>query len=70
MTESEKFEKSFERPNNFFELDERVQWDIDKALGILDWWGGGAYGDKLTPEELERFQAHYDFFKKKNAPVA
>ncbi len=27
------------RPSNFDELPEKKQWDIDKALGILDWDG-------------------------------
>lgn len=28
-----------QRPENFKELDPQTQWDIDKALGILDWDG-------------------------------
>lgn len=54
MTEREMFEKSFERPSNYFKLDMREQWDIDKHLGILDWCG-----DDLTPEDKKRFKAHY-----------
>ena len=27
------------RPHNFFDLDGREQWAIDKSLGILDWDG-------------------------------
>ena len=27
------------RPANFFSLDARKQWEIDKELGILDWDG-------------------------------
>jgi len=54
MTENE-FEKSFERPSNYFKLSPQERWDIDKELGILDWEGGN-----LTKEELKRFKAHYD----------
>lgn len=54
MTEHEMFEKSFERPSNYFHLSPNRQWEIDRQLGILDWEGG-----KLTTEELERFRAHY-----------
>jgi len=55
MNEREMFEKSFERPKNYFSLSDREQWDIDKKLGILDWRGEG-----LTEEEEERYHAHYD----------
>lgn len=54
MTEREMFEKSFERPSNFFELSAERQWEIDKSLGILDWMG-----DDLTEEDKKRFQEHY-----------
>jgi len=56
MTEAEEemFEKSFERPSNFFELTERRQWEIDKNLGILDW-----IGRNLSKEDYERFNKHY-----------
>lgn len=53
-TEREMFEKSFERPRNFYELTGEEQWAIDKHLGILDW-----QGDWLTPEDLERLKAHF-----------
>lgn len=55
MTESEMFEKSFERPKNYFELSTERQWEIDKELGILDW-----KGTDLTKEEKERFKKHYN----------
>jgi hypothetical protein len=55
MTEQEMFEKSFERPSNYFKLAPAEQWAIDKQLGILDWEGGN-----LTDEERERFRAHYE----------
>jgi hypothetical protein len=55
MTEREMFEKSFLRPSNYFELNAATQWQIDKALGILDWEGEG-----LSKEDIERFNAHYD----------
>jgi len=54
MNERQMFEKSFERPSNFFELSPEEQWAIDKDLGILDW-----EGRDLTPEDRKRFFAHY-----------
>jgi len=54
MNEREMFEKSFERPKNYFELSEERQWQIDKSLGILDWSGEG-----LSKEDIERFKNHY-----------
>lgn len=54
MLEREMFEKSFQRPRNFFALTARRQWEIDEALGILDWVGKG-----LTPEDKVRYAAHY-----------
>lgn len=55
MTEKEMFERSFLRPKNYFKLSQERQWDIDEALGILDW-----VGDSLTREEQERFNNHYE----------
>lgn len=55
MNEREMFEKSFLRPTNFFDLSGEEQWAIDKSLGILDWCG-----DDLTPEDIKRFQDHYN----------
>lgn len=53
--EKEMFEKSFERPKNFFkELTPEERREIDKRLGILDW--KGMY---LTKEEKLRFNKHY-----------
>jgi len=49
------FEKSFQRPSNFFKLPSWRQWEIDKKLGILDW-----IGEELSKEDIERFHAHYD----------
>lgn len=54
------------RPSSYFELSAESQWATDKSLGILDWDGGGANGP-MTPAEKERFEAHYDYFKKKKA---
>jgi len=54
MTEKEMFEKSFERPTNYFNLTEESRWAIDKKLGILGWKGTG-----LTKKEIERFNNHY-----------
>ena len=55
MTEREMFEKSFERPRNYFKLSSDEQWAIDKKLGILDWKGDG-----LSKEDVDRFYAHYE----------
>ena len=54
MTEKEMFEKSFERPQNYFALSSLEQWAIDNRLGILDWKGTG-----LSKEEQARFKDHY-----------
>ena len=54
MTEREMFEKSFNRPTNYFKLSEHRQWEIDKDLGILDWVGGN-----LTSEDKIKFKNHY-----------
>ena len=54
MSEREMFEKSFQRPTNYFKLSAREQWDIDTRLGILDWEGKG-----LTDDDRKRFQNHY-----------
>ncbi len=54
MSEREMFEKSFERPSNYFKLSGERQWEIDKRLGILDWAGLG-----LSKEDKKRFENHY-----------
>ncbi len=61
MNEREMFEKSFQRPNNYFELSSERQWEIDSNLGILDWIGLG-----LSKEDKERFNKHYEKPSKKN----
>ena len=53
-SEKAMFERSFQRPNDFFALSPATQWAIDKSLGILDW-----DGCDLTREEKERFKRHY-----------
>ena len=55
------FDKSFQRPCNFFNLSMSAQWEIDKKLGILDWIGEG-----LTESDNKRFKSHY---KKRKAKV-
>jgi len=50
----EMFEKSFERPSNYFKLSGEARWAIDKELGILDWTGEG-----LTKEDKKRLRKHY-----------
>ena len=54
MTERDMFEKSFQRPKNYFKLDAKEQWAIDKSLGILDW-----EGSDLSDADLERIKEHY-----------
>ena len=54
MNERQLFEKSFERPWDFFKLSESAQWGIDSALGLLDWRGEG-----LSGADMARFRAHY-----------
>jgi hypothetical protein len=54
MTEREMFERSFQRPSNYFKLSPQRQWEIDDMLGILDWRGGG-----LSEEDIQRFNRHY-----------
>lgn len=59
MTEREMFERSFQRPKNYFQLTASEQWTIDSALGILDWEGTG-----LSDEDIKRFNDHYRDSKK------
>ncbi|MHA1700676.1 MAG: hypothetical protein ACTSWK_00205 [Promethearchaeota archaeon] len=54
MNEREMFEKSFERPSNYFKLSGEKRWAIDEELGILDWTGEG-----LSKEDIKRFKNHY-----------
>ena len=51
--EREMFEKSFQRPKNYFELSMEEQWDIDKSIGILD------MDYEMTDEDIERAKKHY-----------
>lgn len=39
MNEREMFEKSFQRPSDYFKLTADHQWQIYSNLGILDWSG-------------------------------
>lgn len=55
LTEREMFEKSFERPKDFFKLSSHSQWEIDSDLGLLDW-----IGLDLTEEDKKRFKAYYE----------
>lgn len=55
MSEKEMFEKSFQRPKNYFKLSSQKQWEIDSNLGILDWEGSG-----LSKEDVARFKEHYE----------
>jgi len=57
--EREMFEKSFQRPSNYFKLSLQRQWQIDDELGILDWKGEG-----LSKEDMIRFYKHYNIKEK------
>ena len=48
------FETSFSRPRDYFKRSPKEQWEIDDALGILDWKGEG-----LTEKDKKRFKDHY-----------
>ena len=57
--EREMFEKSFQRPSNYFKLGAERQWEIDKELGILDWVGEGLSKEEIRTswaEDLEAFK--------------
>ena len=54
MTQRDMFEKSFQRPKDYFKLTPKRQWEIDSELGILDW-----DGTDLSKEDLKRFKNHY-----------
>jgi hypothetical protein len=54
MTQREMFEKSFQRPRNYFKLSGERQWEIDKDLGILDW-----DGKNLSKADKLRIKNHY-----------
>jgi uncharacterized protein YnzC (UPF0291/DUF896 family) len=54
MTEREMFEKSFQRPKNYFKLSIQDQWSHQSSTGLLDW-----IGEDLTEEDLKRFKARY-----------
>lgn len=58
----ELFEKTFQRPKNFFNLPVEKMLAIDKKLGLVDWSG---WFD-LTDKEKQRFRDHYD---KSETPV-
>lgn len=58
MTETDMVNQAFKRPRNYFDLDEREQWRIDKELGILDW-------DGPKTKEDEDSLMEYFFPKKK-----
>jgi len=62
MNEREVFEKTFERPSNYFELSRERQLEIDKNLGILGWSGLGLvhfHELRLSKQDKERFLTHY-----------
>jgi hypothetical protein len=61
MTEREMFERSFQRPKNYFKLTPRHQWNIDDNLGILDW-----KGEDLSDEDKLRFNTYFGLLPRKN----
>jgi len=48
------FNRSFQRPKDFFKLSASEQWAIDKRLGILDWDFHG-----WTQQDKDRYDYHY-----------
>jgi hypothetical protein len=54
MSERDMFERSFQRPKNYFRLSAAEQWEIDRQLDILDW-----EGTNLSDEDIKRFNDHY-----------
>jgi hypothetical protein len=54
MTQDEMYEKSFERPRDYFKLSAAAQWEIDKRLGILDW-----EVENLTDAQKQRMFVYY-----------
>lgn len=54
MNQREMFEKSFQRPKDYFKLTPEHQWQIDSNLGILDWTG-----EDLSAQDVKRFKKHY-----------
>ncbi|KKN13809.1 hypothetical protein LCGC14_1002570 [marine sediment metagenome] len=54
MTQREMFEVSFKRPRDYFDLSPRRQFEIDGALGILDW-----SMCELSSEDLQRYTGYY-----------
>lgn len=59
MSERDMFERSFQRPSNYFKLSGERQWEIDSDLGILDWEGSG-----LSEDDMIRFRKHYNLKEK------
>ena len=57
-SQREMFEKSFQRPSNYFKLSPERQWEIDKSLGILDW-----DGNDLNDEDIKRYNEYYGLKK-------
>ena len=53
--EQQMFERSFDRPKNYFKLSAAQQWVIDRELGILDWKGTG-----LSDEDIQRFRNYFN----------
>lgn len=56
MDEYRMYQKSFERPTDFFQLSDEKQWEIDEELGIQDW-----SGTDLTKNEMKLFREHYKY---------
>lgn len=59
--EGDRYEASFQRPCNYFQLDPQTQWRIDERLGILDWDGGCYHHTNISKCQpcLNRFKEHY-----------
>lgn len=51
------------RPSNYFDLSGRQQWDIDKKLGILDWYG------EMDKTERAAFIKYFDLMEDHNGRI-
>lgn len=61
MTNAEMFEKSFQRPQNYFKLSGEQQWNEDGRLGILDWDGSCPHKHmEMCPDCYKRFTDFYN----------
>lgn len=49
-----------DRPSTYFKLSSKRQWEIDSAIGILDW-----DGKDMSEEEKEEFYKYFNIKRRK-----